>query len=538
MDFRFRLTLVLVLASPLPAVTNACPFCSAVSQTFSEEMESMDVVALAELVTSPNVASLQSGDPDAELPKSRFRIVSTLKGDRWAEVGQLVETLYFGEPRQDRAYLMMAADAPHLSWSTPLVLSARAADYLRQLPDLPRPDPAAATEDRENTRIWAQRLVFFQDFLEDQDEMLARDAYDEFAKAPYEAVIAMREQMKRPQLVEWINDSQVPSNRRRLYFTMLGVCGSDQDLDLLESLMKSDQRQQKAGLDALVACYLILKGEAGLPLVEDLFLKDQEADYADTYAVIMALRFHGSQVSVIPRSRLVKSLRLMLDRPDLADLVIPDLARWEDWDVMPRLVQLFQDADQDSSWVRVPVINYLRACPLPEASRHIDELSKIDPESVKRAQTYFPIDAENGGESSAEQPDDAPAATSGPADGPPKTSRHPRTSDPRRHMPERGSGASAFAVAGLPTSGPRAGARPATLYARLPFRFAEAGRDRERVADAADAPATLSQVELLATKSGPNRWLILGIVAAVGLSLVAVMRAVLGFGCRSTRPTG
>ena len=31
-------------------------------------------------------------------------------------------------------------------------------------------------------------LKFFQGFLEDDDEMLARDAYDEFAKAPYEAV--------------------------------------------------------------------------------------------------------------------------------------------------------------------------------------------------------------------------------------------------------------------------------------------------------------------------------------------------------------
>ena len=33
----------------------------------------------------------------------------------------------------------------------------------------------------------------------------------------------------------------------------------------------------------------------------------------------------------------------MLDRPQLADLVIPDLARWEDWSVMDRLVELFKN---------------------------------------------------------------------------------------------------------------------------------------------------------------------------------------------------
>ena len=34
----------------------------------------------------------------------------------------------------------------------------------------------------------AERLAFFQDYLEDSDEMLARDAYDEFAKTPYAGV--------------------------------------------------------------------------------------------------------------------------------------------------------------------------------------------------------------------------------------------------------------------------------------------------------------------------------------------------------------
>ena len=49
-----RLLLSTVLLSILFAgVALACPFCSAVSQTFSEEMATMDAVVVAELVELP-----------------------------------------------------------------------------------------------------------------------------------------------------------------------------------------------------------------------------------------------------------------------------------------------------------------------------------------------------------------------------------------------------------------------------------------------------------------------------------------------------
>ena len=236
-----------------------------------------------------------------------------------------------------------------------------------------------------------ERLEFFQRYLEDEEDLLARDAYDEFAKAPYETVIALKDKMNHDQLVAWVEDTDIPASRRRLYLTMLGVCGKPSDLPMLENLLTSDDRKAKAGLDALIACYLTLRGAEGLPLVEKLFLGNKDAEYADTYATIMALRFHGTETDVIPRERILKSLHLMLQRPKLADLVIPDLARWEDWSQMERLVTLFKEADEESSWVRVPVINYLRACPLPKAETYIKELERVDPAAVKRANTFFPL---------------------------------------------------------------------------------------------------------------------------------------------------
>ncbi len=107
----------------------------------------------------------------------------------------------------------------------------------------------------------------------------------------------------------------------------------------------------RPALDALLGCYLTLKGDEGLRLVEDVFLRNPKCLYADTYAAVMALRFHGTEGGIIPRERILESMQIMLERPEFADLVIPDLARWEDWSQIDRLVKLFKEADDSTSWV-------------------------------------------------------------------------------------------------------------------------------------------------------------------------------------------
>lgn len=366
----------LVLAGGL-AVAAACPFCSATALTFTEEMTSMDVVVIGRLVEAAPPAS--AGAAGAELPKARFEVVRILKGEGLVKPKQSIETLYFGDGTKGKAFLIMGIDPPKVMWSTPLPLSDRAQDYLAEIVKLPKEG--------------VKRYVFFQNHLEDEDEMLARDAYDEFAKASYDAVKSLKEHMNHDQLVTWIKNPDIPASRRRLYFVMLGICGDEKDLPMLEEMITSTDRKQRQGLDAMIGCYLTLKGEEGLPMIEETFLKNKKSDYADTYAAIMALRFHVTDGKVIEKKRVVDSLRLMLDRPELADLVIPDLARWEDWTAIDKLFDLYKNADEKTSWVRVPVVNYLRVCPLPKAGELLKECEKIDPQAVKRANTFFPSPA-------------------------------------------------------------------------------------------------------------------------------------------------
>jgi len=374
-----------ILAAPTAA--RACPFCSAVSLTFAQEIAQSQAAVIARLVEPPPPGSL-SPRADGPLPKGRFAVVKPLKGgDLLADAGlapggREIETIMLEDKPAGTLYLLMGVEPPDLVWSSPIPVSDRAIAYLEKLADLPEKG--------------ADRLAFFQAHLEDEDDSLARDAYDEFAVAPYADVRDLKERMDAAKLLGWIENPKMQPNRRRLYATMLGVCGSDADADRIGRLLADDGLppdlvEARSGLDALIACYVTLKGPAGLDLVDRLFLRraaaEKEIPFAETYAAVMALRFLGEESDIVPRERVLASLRLLLDEPKLADLVIADLARWEDWSAVDRLVTLFKEAEADNIFVREPVVNYLRACPLPEAAAAIVELEKIDPEAVRRAAT-------------------------------------------------------------------------------------------------------------------------------------------------------
>ncbi|MDB4756124.1 hypothetical protein OAG56_02030 [Mariniblastus sp.] len=361
-----------------------CPFCTPVAPTFSEEMKSTDAVLIAELVKrgdrggSGGKIAEQLGAPQQApraVKKSELVISKVIKGEKYLKVGDRIEAFVFGDGVKGDQFFVTGVEPPSFSWST-MKASPRVVEYISKLGELPKSG--------------TKRLAFFMNYLEDKEEVLARDCYDEFAIAPFADVIGLKAFIDRKKLRIWIENKDIPASRKGLYFTMLGIAGTEKDATFLEDLMKSGDDQKKTALDSMIACYITLKGAKGLKLIDDLFLKNAKSSYSDSFAAIAALRFHGSEADVLKKEQIVASLRHMLNRNDLADLVIPDLARWEDWSVVEDLVSLFKDADPETSWVRMPVVNYLRACPLPKAKKYMVELEKLDPKTFKRARAFFP----------------------------------------------------------------------------------------------------------------------------------------------------
>jgi hypothetical protein len=420
---RFALSLALLaLIGTVAAIPQApaCPFCSAAMQTLGQEIASADGAVIAQLLEPMPAAAIASATgvavADPTTASAKFQIVKVLRGEE--KIGKDVKELqvvYFGDDAPEKKFLItgLAAIEPNkIEWTTPVPLSDAAVSYVEKLQSLPE--------------AGAERLTFFQEYLEHEDRLLAQDSYDEFARAPYADVIALGPKMKRERIIEWINDPAVGPSGRRLYLTMLGVCGRPEDVPMLEKLLvfdyqqmkpgvavtlgsvaaagsslglglvdemiHADERRKKESLDALIACYLKLKGPDGLALINEKYLGNPSVEYKHLHSAIMALRFHGEETEVLPREKLLDSMRLALDHTEFADQVIPDLTRWEDWSVMPRLVTMFKDAPQDD-WIRQPVASFvLVAAEQPgevgkKAKAALAELKQLDAETVERAES-------------------------------------------------------------------------------------------------------------------------------------------------------
>ena len=380
-------TVLLAVSISAISVVKACPFCASVGLTFTDQMAAKDVVVSAKLLEIPEV-----DEDDDELPRALFEIENVLRGKELVKSGMKFRALLVGRYPIGQKFFVMGVDPPKLKWTTPMKASDRVLEYLGKLDALPKKG--------------ADRLAFFQDYFEDEESLLAFDAYDEFAKAPYEDLIALKDRMDRERLISLINNDKTSPNRRRLYFTMLGVCGQAEDADMLAELITSGSRKKMRGLEALIACYLNLKGVAGMDLIQKEFFANKDTEFTYTMLAMQALRFHAEETDIIPKARIIEAARVVLDNEEARDLVIPDLARWEDWSVMDKLVKIFKESGEDNSWIRVPIASYLMACPLPEAKKHIADLEKLDASSIARARFLDGDDFDDSDDDEEESRDD------------------------------------------------------------------------------------------------------------------------------------
>ena len=370
-----------------PALLRACDMCEPLSTTFTQEIASARAVVVARLET-PSKVSRSGDDAEAkdfeqlrEASKATFRVEKILKGGELFDQASTIRALHLGDHKIGTLFLLTGAGDPELFWNTPTELSPSAWPYIRAM--IRFPDSGV------------ERLAFALDYLEHPEEMISRDAYDEFARAKHEHVVALRDQMRPDDLIARIQNPKTPYRRRRLYFTMLGACGRARDSAVLETMIRSDAKKYRKELDAMLSCYLILRGAEGLALVETQFLQsDKSDDLPQATQAIRALQFLGQQDRGIDRAEIVAVMHRMLKRPQLAARVVLDLSRWQDWSVMDEVAGLFLLEGSEYAWLRPNVAQYLLACPLPEADEHLARLEKIDPVAIARARQQFSVAVE------------------------------------------------------------------------------------------------------------------------------------------------
>jgi hypothetical protein len=358
-------SLLILLAGA--SALRACPFCEAASPTWLQSVQQAEAAVAAKVVK----VDLPAPGSPVPLASVHYEVTDVLRGDRDLK-GRKVVLEELEAPPAGTLTLLTAVGAPDLSWSTLARMTQKRADYFAAAQRLPAGGQA--------------RWQFFFRYLEDVDDDLATDAYGEFAAASFAEVKAFAPQADRQRLWQWITSEKTPAARRGLYYTLLGARGEREDAVRLAAMIDDPDKRPPGAFSALVACYLSLTKKVGLKQIESLYLKGPIEREQDIQSVIVALRFHGDEQPAIERTRIAQSLRLLLDRPALAGQVIPDLARWEDWDSVPQMVRLFEIASGEDAWVRVPIVSYLKVCPRAEAKQALVRLKSIDAEAVEQAE--------------------------------------------------------------------------------------------------------------------------------------------------------
>ncbi|WP_417847531.1 hypothetical protein [Thalassoglobus sp.] len=385
-----RLPSVFIALACVTATALACPFCDAPSLTLTEQLSASQAAVLVQW----------AGGEEADREKSfsgttSYEIIEVVEDEsNKLEKGKTIKLdRYRASKKGDLFLLLGTLTDDRIEWSSPLEVTETSYNYMKQSP--PQDAPTQ------------KRLAYFMKFLEYPDALIATDAYSEFANAPYKDIVPLRNIMPREKLREWLKDPEgAPSRATRtgLFGLLLGLSGNEDDAEFMKAKILEESDTFRLGIDGVMSGYLVLTGDEGLDVIDEHKLRNREVPFSETFAAMQALRFmwtYGD--NRISPDRLRQSMRILLDRPTLADLVIVDLARWDDWGVMDKLMELYDDEEYQVPSIKRAIVRFMLiaeknnataaegevADHVKQATANLEKLRKEDPKTVKSAERYF-----------------------------------------------------------------------------------------------------------------------------------------------------
>jgi hypothetical protein len=360
------LTLTLLVLALLTAPqADACPFCTALAPTLCQQRDGASVTVLGELETAaaggPATVKLHHVLAGQSVLGSQSQLTMPL--DLAAERGTLL--LLFGK----------GTDAERLDWHA-VPVDETSYSYLARAPR----DTVAAEE----------RLAYFAPYLEHPNKLIAEDAYLEFGHAPLEQVTSAVEHLSMPQVRSWLTSMNVPGSRKGFYGLVLGLADDPaertENAKLLHELIVAPEDDFRAGFDGILGGYLLLEPEHGLALIESRYLANPSSAVGDVRHAQTALRFYHEHGRQITPQRLSAAVRHLLARPEFAEAAIVDLARWQAWDALPQVSNLYTQPSFSDPAMRRAIVGYLLACPQPAAAEALAMLRRLDPSGIAAAE--------------------------------------------------------------------------------------------------------------------------------------------------------
>jgi hypothetical protein len=374
----------IALALILPPRTGqGCPFCFGAQQaTLRERLETPDASLLVEWI-SGEPGNLETRTP----PSTTFRIQRVWRGD--LEVGTTLTTDRYYEGRPGEKSLLVGNRLNDvIRWDRAIPLSPEAIEYVSNMPY-----SSAPVE---------ERMEYALAHLEAPDTVIANDAFDVLAISKYEDIATARGHLDVHRLRQWVHDPQTPVMRLGVYGMLLGLAGNEEDIPQLRRriFVEDEERPIRLGIDGVMGGYLLLTGADGLDELDAAYLAATEVSPDNLNAVTSAIRFmweYGE--GRIEKERLRQSMRLALEHEETLELAIVDLARWQDWSVIPRLIRLYETRASEPSLHR-RIIGFLTVAvqaddeqssaadheAIAQAARFLEAVRQQDPVLYRNAQ--------------------------------------------------------------------------------------------------------------------------------------------------------
>lgn len=383
---------ILLLFSSGTRSVLACPGCvPTVTETKAQIAARCDVVLLAQFVMSQSIPGEVEGESVAF---TEFEVATIGKDETKSfEVKQRVRLDKYYESEPGDLFLLQGTRSKEetMQWESPDTITETAFHYIMQAPSPEIP--------------LHERLPYYLKFLEFSDQTIANDAYNEFALAPFEDVATIADKFPRENLRKWLRDESKDGTiitRFGLYGIMLGLCGNADDAKFLEGLFFNKADKYRIGMEGIVSGYLFLSGEEGLERIREQLLSDKSASTDFLYPLLRAFRIVWTYAKHrVPREELILTVRTFLEHERMAELAIPDLSRWQDWESAERLLTQVQSSPwNEDEGFRKAVIAYMAVCadatteqdgkkvPVPQAKlagEYVAEIKQNEPELYEKA---------------------------------------------------------------------------------------------------------------------------------------------------------
>jgi hypothetical protein len=373
----------------LPATARSGPFVANQDSSLTKKYREAEAAVLVKRV------AVQEPTGPGDLGSTTYEIVQVPRSaDQSLTKGMRITVPEKRADDQSGIVLLLGkrADNDQLKWTIPEGINSRRYNYLTHAPG----------SDADETT----KLLYYVGRLEDADHVVATDAFMQVESAGHRLLVEIAEKLPRDSLREWLTDSELPVQRLGLYALMLGLCGDENDAEMMSEIVAEDVQDIRVGIEGVMSGLLWLSGTTGLDQIDEKAIKNKKCVFSETYAAMLALRFMWTYgKGRIPPDRLKQSLRLLLDRPEVSDLAIADLTRWKDWSVQGRVRDLYGVGEYNIPAVKRAIVRYMIASTkdAPElggeqpakhsadGKRYLDELRNLDSKTVNEVERHFTL---------------------------------------------------------------------------------------------------------------------------------------------------